>query len=414
MDGAEEGVVVDADGSARCEGERTRAALGAQAGRYALITAAGGMLMLRRTDDTGGEEASDGSGVLMAGQLLSRTSAAEIVSLIAQSGWRGELALDDGKHQRRLGLDQGVLRSASSNAPGELLGEVMLALGALDPAQLQACLDDARGQRLGEVAVRRGLMSQQRAFELLGKQAQRVFDHAMLSEGGHYCFVRHGSDTTGAADVTLHLPVQGLLMESMQRVDEMAVFRERIPSGDMRPAPTADAGKLALADSLRPVAALIDGRHSVLDIARALSLDEFQATKLVAQLLSVGYAELHSPALDESAAFALVERFNIVLARVGEAVAARTQDSGDCMLRQGMGEGPLLALFGAALRADGTLDPAATLRGLHANTDEHGVHDLHRALHELTSFAIFAAGPVLNRDNERDLMSLVQLELSAR
>ena len=55
---------------------------------------------------------------------------------------------------------------------------------------------------------------------------------------------------------------------------------------------TDNATRITLGESLRPMAGLVDGRHSILDIGRELRLDEFEVTKKVMQLLQIGCVEL--------------------------------------------------------------------------------------------------------------------------
>lgn len=388
-------MIVSLDGTIEATDPKTSSALARACGHYHLVQAGGPVVMLSR-EDSGGRP-----GVLMAGELLTSTTAIEIVGLISQSGWRGELSLEGHDVKRGLVFDQGVLKVTHSTAPGERLGEVMVAFGALTPAQLQQILDDDSGRRFGEVAIARGFVSRDNVFDQLVRQARRVFEGAVLMEAGNYAFVLHDAETTIDAPITVHLPVQGLLMDSMQRVDEMAVFRQKIPDGNARPRPRHVSARLTLPDSLHPVAALSDGEHSVLEIAEQLNLDEFETTKAIAKLIQIGFVDVEPAPLKDDRVRWLIERFSEVLREITTAVAA--DGAPEWRLVEAITGGPLLDFFSDAIGDDGVLDTDVVLAAIAKVGMENPYEVLQQALHDLASFAMFAAGPLLTRQNEQKL-----------
>jgi len=401
--GGGEKVSVSGDGSVEIHDRKTRGTLSKAQGDYHLVQAGGPVVMLAR--DVDGERPS----VLMAGELGSRTAAIEIVSLIAQSTWRGELTLQEPGARRGLIFDQGVLQVTHSNAPGERLGEIMLAFGVLSQTQLEQCLADRSGKRFGEVAIALGFVTQEGVFDQLVRQARRVFEAAVLMEQGTYAFVVHDAGTAIDAPITVHLPVQGLLLDSMQRVDEMAVFRKRIPDGEVRPLSRAGVERVTLPENLLPVAALSDGKRTILDIAQQLSLDEFETTKAVAQLLQIGYLDLQVPEVRDDAPRQLIEGFSEALVEISQAVAAETTgDARGWSLREAVTGGPLLDFFSDGMRPDGGLDADALLASVERLGMEDPLATLRQALHQLMSFAMFAAGPQLSRQNEKLLRTSLQ------
>lgn len=396
-------VSVASDGSVEVNERRARVTLSKAQGDYHLLQAGGPVVMLARDRD--GERPS----VLMAGELGNRTAAIEIVSMIAQSSWRGELTLQEGAASRSLVFDKGVLQVTYSNAPGERLGEVMVAFGVLTDEQLEQCLADRSGKRFGEVAISLGFVSQEGVFDQLVRQAQRVFEAAVLVERGTYAFVLHDADAAIDAPITVHLPVQGLLLDSMQRVDEMAIFRKRISDGKVRPLARGGVERVTLPENLLPIAALSDGTRTILDIAQQLSLDEFEATKAVAQLLQIGYLDLQTPVVDNDGPRRLIEHFSIVLVEIARAVAAEsTAEARSWTLRDAITGGPLLDFFSDAMRADGGLDADILLASVKQLGMEDPLGTLRQALHQLTSFAMFAASPQLSRQNEKLLRATLR------
>jgi hypothetical protein len=402
-------IVIDAEGGVRLEGA-AKTSLAGVAGSYRVLKTQDGVLILKR-------DAANQPRLLLAGEIATSGSVLEAVSVIAQSHWSGVLGIYGPDTTRRLTIAEGALKAAWSNVMQERLGEVMAAIGLITPDELARCvLDVSRLRRFGEIAVEKGFVTREQLFETLRIQMQRIFQNALLETSGHYVMmqIQEGDDAPDAPDLLLHIPIQGLLMESVQRIDEMASFRERIPSSDCCPVPTVRAVRLMLSDTLRPVMALADGEHSITDIARKLRSDEYQTTKRVAQLLQLGAVELRTQRkLDEIEAVRMITRFNPVLKRVFETVA-RYGDKNDIhwTLNAWVRDSALSRYFEGALRADGTIDAARAINRLIAQNDERPLESLQQALHELAAFAMISASSALPREAERTLSRLVNQKLA--
>lgn len=406
-------VVVHADGTIVAAGDSASELLSERAGRYRLVEGSPGMLVLERID----RDPNAQSRVLVAGEILAKTTVLDMVSFVGNNGWRGELTVLDGTYTRRLILDQGALKGVYSDAPSERLGEVMVSLGAITPDQLaRIVLGGSPGRRFGEIAVEQGYVDQSELFAMLQAQAQRTFLAALLVRSGHYTFTLQSEDTE-APMLTLHLPVQGLLMESVQRIDEMAYFRERIPSGDVRPVMTEAAMRTTLRESLRPIAMLVDGTRSILDIGRELRLDEFEVTRQVMQLLQLGCVEVkEQPRLTRENVERIVKQLNEILREVRDTVERHAGAKGAkhvlWTLQNWVLQSEIASYFGSSTRIDGDISADATFRHLHSSRLEKPVEELHRAAHELASFAMFCASPSLPREAERALSKWVNQRLS--
>ena len=81
----------DATGDAASDDAERR--LRARAGRYRLVADSPGLVVLRGEAQAGKASVRVG----MAGELLTRTSVLEIVNVIANAGWRGQLHVLDGE-----------------------------------------------------------------------------------------------------------------------------------------------------------------------------------------------------------------------------------------------------------------------------------------------------------------------------
>ncbi|MGB0678800.1 MAG: DUF4388 domain-containing protein, partial [Polyangiales bacterium] len=263
-----------------------------------------------------------------------------------------------------------------------------------------------------------GLVDEQQLFRCLQQQAEHIFYNALIMGSGHYAFLLPGDDTDSEAPSTpLHIPVQGLLMEGVQRVDEMALFRERIPDSHAvveQSNQRLDMKKLD--DTTRTVLELCDGKRRLHDISLASGLGEFATTKAIYHLLGLGAVALRAagPKFDPEAILRLVGAFNEVIQDVFIAVATFGRlEQARQTLTAWMQDSGYTPYFGPELGQDGTIDAERVVQSLAQSGHEAPIEALHQALHELVAFALFAASSSLPREQERELARDVSRRLRA-
>lgn len=393
-------VIIGADGSVRVAGRAADRRLRDRAGRYRLVTDAPGLLILREELD--GERASSGTRVAMAGELLSRTSVLEVVNIIATLGWRGELHIFDGQSHRTLAVHQGAVKYALSDHPDDRLGQVMYRHGVLSRAELDELLRDVGPEkRLGQLVLERGVLTQEQLFGQLQRQIEQIFFSALLTRGGQYVF-SVPDDSQEPPVHTVHLPIQALLMEGVQRIDEMALFRERIPSDDLCPVVQPKATRLSLDENAQLVITYADGLRTIEEISRESGLGLFMTIKALYGMLQQGGVLLRRPvALDAEAVKRLVRSFNEILRDVFMAVATyggidQTRSTLEAWIH-GSGYAPI---FGEKIEEDGSIRADIVVDALGRTQAENPMEGLQQALHELAAFALFAATTALPREQE--------------
>jgi hypothetical protein len=404
------GIVIETDGSIRPAAGTDPRVLASRSGTYQLLPSPPGLLILQ------GEVPVDGKAprVLMTGQVLTSSTVLEIINMVANNGWRGELVVLGEDSERRLSCERGALQSASSSLANERLGEVMVSLGALTMEQLAECVRNvSRQRRFGEIAMDLGFISREVLFEMLQKQLERIFQNALLVHSGHYWFTEVG-EQGAATDLNLHLPIQQALMQSVQRIDEMAEYRARVPSGELCPVLTDKAGRMSMADSIRPVALMCDGAHSIVDIARNLRVDEFDVTRVISQLLQLGCVELReAEGFDLRAVEFLLDTLNESMEMIWEAAdrhnaGAEVRET----VQSWMHETRLRDFFGTTLDVRGAVPVQESIVRLEKLALERPVEALQQALHELVSFALFSASTTLPRPVTSTLTKRVSRRLS--
>jgi hypothetical protein len=407
-------LIIREDGALLASGKAASELLAEHAGRYRIVLGPPGVLVLEHEGSSGRSELR--RRVLMTGEIVGKSTVLELVSMIMHNGWRGELSLLQSP-ARRLNFDQGALKAAQSELASERLGEVMEALGVITSEQLTQVASSASktpDRRFGETALQRGFLDPGQLFAALQAQAERIFQAAILVTHGNYVFALPADDAE-PPPTTLHLPVQGLLLEAVQRIDEMAYFREKIPNGDVRPVLT-EAGRARLSSSLLPVAELSDGQHSILQIGSELKMGEFDVTKKVMQLLQTGCIELEAQQSIGEGVTRIVAQVNAMLREIRDTVERHGGQKGvrqmSWTLQKWADQADLSQHFGPGVTFEGDIDPELCLRHLGDEGAARPLESLHRNAHELISFAMFCASPALPREAERALSKWVNQRLS--
>lgn len=390
-------VIVEPDGSVRVPGRVADRKLRERAGRYRLVTDAAGLLILRGE----GEHGDAGKRVLMAGEIISRTTVLEILNVIAAASWRGQMYVFGPDATRVLAIDQGALKHARSDHPDDRLGQVLYRNGLLSKAQLDQLVREVDPERrLGQLVLEKGFLQQDVLFQQLQKQVEQIFFASLLAREGTYAFVSDdGSDPPAHA---VHLPVAGLLMEGVQRIDEMALFRERIPHDDLVPEVQPRTSATEIEENAQLVLAYADGERTIDTISRETGLGTFHTVKALYGLLQQGLVILRAKrSVDAASVRRLVGEFNMVLRDIFMAVATyggvdQTRSTLEAWIA-GSGYGPI---FGERVEEDGALDTDAVVSAMLAVNVENPMEGLLQALHELSAFALFAATTTLPRDQE--------------
>jgi hypothetical protein len=384
------------------QGVKTR--LAEHAGEYRVHEGPGGMVMMTRL-------APDGRGrgrVLMMGEIISRMTVVEVINVVTSTNWRGELHIVGPLGRRVLTVDQGALKHAQTDFETERLGEVLVRAGLIPRADLVPLLaQKSPEQRFGQLLVSKRILDPGTLFKQLQNQAETIFYASLLEERGAYWFVAPPEDAP-APPTTVHLQIQGLLMEGVQRIDEMALYRERIPHNRFFPTALSEAPKSKL-DALEPEAqklfGLCDGARNIDDLARESGLGEFPTLKALYHLSRASLVTLRrGPTVDAKAAQKLVRQFNDIVRDVFMVVATFGKMEGASRaLSSWLETSPHASVLGSRVDIDGTLDSQAIAQKLEESGLEDPMQALHQALHELAAYALFTASGGLPRHEEQAL-----------
>jgi hypothetical protein len=372
-------------------------------GTYRLLPAPAHVVFMRYTGQDGRRDDADGAVVLLSGEITTPGTMCDILGLVAQTTWRGQLVILDGETSRSMFFHQGSIVGVTTSAPDERLGFVLYRYGVLDEEKLDKVMDlVGTGRRLGEAAVELGFLTQEQVYKYIGKQIEEVFIASLTVSDGTFFFLEGFDD---ASVVSRHMiSANALLMEGVTRMDELRYFRERIPSN--LHVPTCVEGRPKPGDEFIKTYQAIDGRSNIEDIGRITSLGEFETTRQLYALLQSKHVTMKPPRLTGGPA-AIVAVANGALRVVFDRVEA-AHKSGDVrtsVAHFAAGAGVYDILFrGAGPNERGELDADRVAENsLLLSTGSDPEPLLRQMLHDYVAFALFSAGAALGTEREAEL-----------
>ncbi len=327
----------------------------------------------------------------------------DILALLAQTGWRGELIVFEEQNARSLFIDQGNVLGVLTSVDDERLGAVLYRFGILSQAQyasIKTQLD--AGRRFGDVAVELGILNQEQVFHQIRKQIEEVVFATLAIADGTFFFLDGFDDARLPTRQAVSLNV--LLMDGVTRIDEMRYFRQKIPSCEH--VPVRSENRDVPPDEYNATFQAVDGVRSVLEIGQLRGLGGFDTTKQLYALVQSKHVVIHPPRLS-GGPHALVELANDALRRVFEAVNASGSGGQvrDGLASFAVGAGVYDILFrGAGPNEKGELDAdrvAANSLIIAGGADPMNL--LKQILHEYVGFALFCAGNALETTREERL-----------
>jgi hypothetical protein len=400
-------VRIDSRGEAHPIGAIASQRMRARAGAYRMLPAPDHVVFMRYTGEDGRRDAEDGAIVRLAGEVTAPGALCDVLALLGQTGWRGELVVLDGDDVRSVFFDQGNVVGAVTNVDGERLGAVLYRYGVIDEAARDRVLGVVKqGKRFGEAAIELGVLKQEQIYAYISKQVDEIVFATLTVSDGTFFFLDNFDESRLASRHTVS--ANALLMDGVTRMDEMRYFRQKIPSAEH--VPVKNEGRGVPDEELRPAFGAADGRASVGEIGRVSGLGEFEVTKLVYGLVQSGHLSIHPPraaggppALVAAANGALTAIFRVA------AGAGKVEEVRSGLSSFAVGAGVYDMLFrnagpdeSGALDADVVAHNSAVVAG---GADADNI--LKQMLHEYVAFALFSAGAALGSVAEAELSKQV-------
>ena len=390
-------VRIDSTGTAHPVGRTASQRLRARQGAFRLMPAPGHLVVMRYVGEDGKRDAEDGPVFRLSGEVTTPGALCDIVALIGQAGWAGELVVLDGTTSRSIFFEHGHVICGQSTMEGERLGEVLYRYGALTEQQVEETAAAVTAEtRFGEAAVKLGFLTNEKLFHLMGKQAEEIVYAVLLVGDGMFYFLETYDEAR--LPCRLNISVNSLLMEGVRRMDETKYFRERIPSDQHVPERLPD--RTPPEEEFLKVYEAVDGTRSVADICRVVGQGEFEVTQALFQLVQAGKIVVHAPRPTGPAA--IVALFNTAISLIFKEVdgAGKGGEVREQLSSFATGAGVYDALFRkAGPGEDGTLEIDQVLENVTILVGpEQGEVMMAQWLYEYVSFAMFVAEPFLRNE----------------
>ncbi|MFH2005670.1 MAG: DUF4388 domain-containing protein [bacterium] len=412
-------ILIEKDGIIKPLNPRLSRWLSQRAGLWQLVPTAENLLVFSRLgssdsqpDGRTGELQFTGSAAAMGGLM-------DMITFLSNTKRSGALVVLADDIKKTVFFVDGDVRMATSNVPEDRLGALMYRLGLVTKEQLREALKQQTGERrLGSVLIDMGVITAHDLYTIIRKQVEEIFYSALLIRTGVFYF--YNVDQAERLPAQINLTTQNLLLEGVRRIDEMSYFRERIPSKHTILEIRADITPKGLNDLDDRVYQLVDGQSSVHEIAREIHLGEFEATKIIFNLMQLGYVQrrrdtnitrlpMAEKAKAEPDAYrAVVETFNTVLKKIFAEVKSKGKEP---VLREAMasffqGDTAYSELFnGMEIGEDGTLPAQLVLDNLSTVEVADRMDYLYSGLNEFLFFKMFSAGESLPRQEEEALQA---------
>ncbi len=201
-------------------------------------------------------------------------------------------------NEGRVYFDAGAVVHATMRDNPHTLGALLKSAGKVTEQEIgRATHAQENGDRrlLGEILVAQGSVTRRDVERYMRQQIESVVFDIFSWNEGTFSFADEKDDTL-VIDAEVRVTTESLLMEGARRIDEWSRMSDRIPNADVVPRLAERRGTTDSFIDLRPaeweVLSLIDGAHSLRDIAEELAASEFEVAKSVYGMLSTELIEI--------------------------------------------------------------------------------------------------------------------------
>lgn len=203
-------------------------------------------------------------------------------------------------NEGRVYFDKGAVVHATMHDNPHTLGALLRKAGKVSDRELQtasAAQREGDKRLLGEILVAQGAITRRDIDRYMRMQIESVVFDLFSWNEGTFSFA-DGTDDDVQMDATVRVSIESLLMEGARRIDEWSRMNDRIPGAHVVPRLAEPREGSESCIDLRPaeweVLAMIDGDHSLRQIAAELAVSEFEVAKTVYGMLSTELIEVAS------------------------------------------------------------------------------------------------------------------------
>jgi hypothetical protein len=227
-------------------------------------------------------------------------------------------------------FDKGSVIYAEIRSNPHQLGTLLLRTGKIAEADLERARDMQQRQgdkrRLGEILVALGAITPRELEHQLRFQVEEVIFEVMSWREGYFSFTE-GLRTDVPPEATVRIRTEAVLMEGARRIDEWSRIEGRIPHVGvvvaLAPPPPEGESELDLLPPEWEVLAAVNGQRDVRAIAQELGRSEFDVAKTLFGLESAGVVVVADPGTTRRERPAAAGELAQLVGRAEEALARK-------------------------------------------------------------------------------------------
>lgn len=316
-----------------------------------------------------------------------------------------------GGGNKSLYFQSGEIVYATSTFPEEEIIEILYGLGKFDREVLKVVKQQVGPEAsLGEALVEQEVISSQDLWAATRNQVETIIYNLFTFHKGQFLFV----DEPVAEEkvVRLSMNTQNLIMEGLRRVDERALYMQKIKSLDSVPVATGKTPNDLDSTSQKMLALVQAGVASVTELLRRSGAGEFDGLRLLSHLVERGVVVMEdAPTEEVGGDFSeVITIYNGVLAAMYKVVSDKNpqflQELNRFLLDLPQ---PFSYVFRqVTLRDDGSVDGGRILANLAGLEEGDKLRLLTDALSELVYMECIAARRELGAADSADLIKRVQ------
>ncbi len=226
---------------------------------------------------------------------ISTMSLAEVFQWLHTSQKTGTLFIKGpDQTKKEVYFQDGVITSASSSDPSELIGQFLLNTKHITEQQLTEALETQKRDHvlLGRLLLQRNILSKQELMRILRSISEEIIYDLFLWKEGAFEFVDDKLPTREMP--SLQLDITHLVLEGAQREDEWIRIKQVFPDEHVLVRPNIDRviDKLPLKTDVAKLLSLVNGARSLYEIARLFKANKFTLLRLMLDLHEEGMVEI--------------------------------------------------------------------------------------------------------------------------
>lgn len=224
----------------------------------------------------------------------------ELLQWLSLSQKTGTLQFGGEKVSKKIFFKDGLIVASASNKPEEYLGHFLVSRGLLNEQTLSKAIElqEASGMLLGKILTTRGWLTDENLHAMLRLKTEESIYDIFSWEEGEFEFV--DGLLPESQMVPMALEVTGIIMEGVQRVDELRRIRKLIPHGNAIPVQIAEWSFEELNAGQRQILELVNDERTVEDIRLETHSSEFHVARVFYRQWQEGRLKVVKPRVREA------------------------------------------------------------------------------------------------------------------